>query len=184
MSAHTQSFWDFSVEIYAQDEVSSACLELQNEFGFDVNLILFCYWYGYSYGTIDDRLLQLVIEFSDNWKQNVVQPLRTVRKWMKLNADAFQPDQSSQYSCLRERIKDDELAAEKYQQEAVEKLILSSDYLNSSETNKQENMLGHAQFNLQKLMRVLSQSTTTSTAITSRLAVLDMAFSGKHGDSA
>ncbi|SVE59980.1 uncharacterized protein METZ01_LOCUS512834, partial [marine metagenome] len=37
MSA-SQGFWDFSNHVYQTDGVQAACLELQNEYGLDVNM--------------------------------------------------------------------------------------------------------------------------------------------------
>jgi len=123
MSNHSQNFWPFSVELYARDGVADACLELQNRFGVDVNLLLFCYWFADQYGELDDELLEKLCLFSTSWKQQVVQPLRDVRNWMKDNSPLLGLAQDSRYHTLRERIKFDELAAEKYQQESMQGLV-------------------------------------------------------------
>src|SRR5471030_292758 len=39
-------FWNFSLEIYAAEGVSGACLDLQERRGCDVNILLFCCWLG------------------------------------------------------------------------------------------------------------------------------------------
>ena len=41
-------FWNFSLEIYAAEGVSEACLDLQERRGCDVNILLFCCWLGAS----------------------------------------------------------------------------------------------------------------------------------------
>lgn len=186
MSGLSQHFWDFSVELYGQDGVSAACLELQNEFGFDVNLLLFCYWHGRCHGIIDDQLLQQAIKFSSNWRQSVVQPLRNVRKWMKVNATLFEPGQSSQFEVLRERIKEDELAAEKYQQEAMEKLVQSSTQagvagMNSSDLDLAKKSLKAARINLEKLLAAMAEGSEIKgseikEAIEPKLSVISTAF--------
>lgn len=189
MSGQSQNFWNFSVALYSQEGVSTACLELQNEFGFDINLILFCYWYGDSHGIFDDQLLQQAIQFSANWRQSVVQPLRNVRKWMKLNSSAFGPEQSSQYEILRERIKDDELAAEKYQQETMERLIQSSIPPETASTSGSklavtENSLKAAQANLEKMLSVLAGKTETKEEIERRLNLISSAlYNKREGDA-
>lgn len=114
-------FWDFSTHLYNQDGVADACLRLQDEFNIDVNLILFCYWYGSCFGKIESHQFQKVIGFSIQWRKQVVQPLRNVRRWMKQNSQT-----TGQLDNLRERIKSNELAAEKYQQEQIENLIIST----------------------------------------------------------
>ncbi len=121
MSNKPQKFWNFSLDLYDREGVAAACLALQSEYRLDVNLILFCYWHGSRFGEIDEQLLADVIAFSTKWREHVVQPLRDTRRWMKLN-----PDGSEGFDALRERIKADELAAEKYQQEQLAALVHDS----------------------------------------------------------
>lgn len=117
MPNEPQKFWNFSLELYDAEGVATACLELQDTYQLDVNLILFCFWHGSAYGKIDPELLQNVIGFSIPWRSGVVQPLRSARTWMKLN-----PNPSEQFDSLRERIKADELLAEKFQIEQIASL--------------------------------------------------------------
>lgn len=117
MPNEPQKFWNFSHQLYAREGVAAACLELQNSYHLDVNLVLFCFWHGSAYGEADQGLLQDVIDLSIEWRAHVVQPLRSARTWMKLN-----PSPSEQFDSLRARIKADELMAEKYQQEQIASL--------------------------------------------------------------
>ncbi len=39
-------FWQYSLEVYAKPEVAELCLSLQDEFGLDVNVLLFCGYLG------------------------------------------------------------------------------------------------------------------------------------------
>ena len=110
-------FWTFSLQLYDQDGAAAACLELQDAYKLDVNLVLFCFWHGSAYGEADHELLQKVIEVSREWRSYVVQPLRSARTWMKIN-----PSPSNQFDNLRDRIKADELMAEKFQQEKIANL--------------------------------------------------------------
>jgi|TARA_B110000211_G_C13921340_1_gene482890 uncharacterized protein (TIGR02444 family) len=114
-----QKFWTFSLELYDAEGVAAACLELQDAYQLDVNLILFCFWHGSAYGKIDQELLQNIIKLSIEWRSGVVQPLRSARSWMKLNSNP-----SDQFNSLRERIKADELMAEKFQIERIANLTL------------------------------------------------------------
>ena len=109
----------FSLELYDAEGVAAACLELQDAYQLDVNLILFCFWHGSAYGKIDQELLQNIIKLSIEWRSGVVQPLRSARSWMKLNSNP-----SDQFNSLRERIKADELMAEKFQIERIANLTL------------------------------------------------------------
>ena len=117
MPNEPQEFWNFSLQLYDREGVAAACLELQDAYQLDVNLILFCFWHGSAYGEADQELLKNVIELSIEWRSHVVQPLRSARAWMKLN-----PSPAKQFDSLRERIKADELMAEKFQQEQIASL--------------------------------------------------------------
>ena len=37
-------FWRFSLEVYQDEEVQRLCLSLQDDYGLDVNVVLFCLW--------------------------------------------------------------------------------------------------------------------------------------------
>lgn len=41
---HADGFWDYSVARYGHPRVKTLCLRLQDEWGFNVNLLLFCGW--------------------------------------------------------------------------------------------------------------------------------------------
>ena len=124
MTFRSHNFWDFSVDLYARPKVAEACLDLQQSYQLDVNLLLFCYWHGHYHGLIDKVTLEQAIEFSGIWKHAVVQPLRNVRRWMKANKSPSAFEDEAQFQKLRSRVKFDELAAEKYQQDMLEQLAL------------------------------------------------------------
>ena len=126
MPNRPQKFWDFSIELYGRPGVADACLDLQDSHGFDVNLLLYCFWYGDSFGSFDTILLEELLKFSCTWKQGIVQPLRTVRRWMKNQTQLVSANQVSQFRSLRERIKSEELSAEKIQQEMLEVISLQA----------------------------------------------------------
>ncbi len=48
-----RGFWAFSVELYGAAGVETACLALQDRFGADVNLVLYCLWAGRPLGRGD-----------------------------------------------------------------------------------------------------------------------------------
>ncbi len=125
MNNQSQNFWNFSLDLYSQARVADACLDLQNSYGLDVNMLLFCYWHGVNLGEFPAKTLELAWGFSQTWKREAVQPLRNVRRWMKEQANAHSTFNQPQFEALRTRIKFDELAAEKYQQEFLEQIALA-----------------------------------------------------------
>ncbi|MFT5133339.1 MAG: hypothetical protein ACI9SC_001810 [Gammaproteobacteria bacterium] len=120
-----ETFWDYSVRTYRKDNVPEACLSLQDERGVDVNMLLYCCWFGLTRGSQQLESFQEVFDFSENWALSVVRPLRHVRTWMKLEGcpDPRIPGES----CLelRNKVKGLELTAEKIQQDVLESLTLS-----------------------------------------------------------
>ncbi len=128
MITPSHNFWDFSLNFYSFEDVANSCLELQQEFDLDVNLLLFCLWFSKNHGEIDDELFEDVWKFSYEWKKEVVQALRNVRKWMKVNSDSLTTEHREQLANLREklreRIKREELEAERFQQLTIEKMVI------------------------------------------------------------
>jgi len=124
----SQNFWTFSLALYDREGVADACLKLQTDAGIDVNMLLFCYWHAMLFGEFSNEVFASALRYSQSWKQEVVQPLRNIRHWLKANAlDEEQGDRHSQIENLRQRVKEDELAAEKIQHEALERLVRSAE---------------------------------------------------------
>jgi uncharacterized protein (TIGR02444 family) len=133
---NNKSFWNFSVRTYKNEGVSTICLNLQDAYGVDVNQMFFCCWYGYVAGEFTDTLFDRSIEFSKTWAQEVVNPLRSVRQWMKplIGKDERLPDDDA--TQLREMIKKAELLAEKLQEETLESLV--GELTESSHTHSEQ----------------------------------------------
>ena len=120
------SLWNFSVHTYGKPGVADACLALQDRHGLDVNVLLFCCWFGCTRGAVDEPLWDRVLAFSEPWADNVVRPLRAVRSWMK-HTGCTQPDISND-ACmeLREETKRIELRAEQLQEKTLQSLAEDS----------------------------------------------------------
>ena len=122
-SDKSEGFWDFSVRTYRTDGVPEACLSLQNDYGADVNMLLYCGWVGAYYGRFDDALFSKASGFADKWADEVVRPLRSARTWMKQSGCHEEPMSTEQCMSFREEIKSVEFAAEKMQQQVLETII-------------------------------------------------------------
>ena len=160
MPNEAQKFWNFSLELYDKEGVAAACLELQDVYQLDVNLLLFCFWHASAFGQVDQELMDKVIEFSIEWRARIVQPLRNARRWMKLS-----PNPSEQFTKLREGIKAEELAAEKYQQIRI--ASLASEY-----NGNRQCRFGNedSQINIESLLEALGIARDEK--ITSRLEII------------
>ena len=112
------SFWTFSLKFYSQPEVGGICLDLQDRFGADVNVVLYGLWQASRGRRLSDGNLRNVIELAGTWQANVVGPLRSVRRFLKIPVPDCWP--SRDIDLLRERVKAEELQAERLQQTAME----------------------------------------------------------------
>lgn len=126
MNPANDDLWEFSLTLYAEPGVAASCLSLQNQHGFDVNLVLFCLWYGFRHGVLTEDLLKTALDTADRWRETVVQPLRSLRTRLKRDLVESAYASSPEISALREKIKTAELDAERIQQQELEKLIEQS----------------------------------------------------------
>jgi uncharacterized protein (TIGR02444 family) len=112
-------FWGFSLRIYSRPEVPPSCLALQDEGGADVNLVLFLLYLADCGRMLDDAQVAALDEATRDWREQVVKPLRGVRRLLKGDVGAFTQESTS---ALRTDVKRIELAAEKLQQFTLEAL--------------------------------------------------------------
>jgi len=132
----TGEFWDFSVRAYGSSDVPEACLTLQNQYGVDVNMLLFSVWCGYTRGPFEEQTLISAVEFSKQWSEHIVCNLREARTWMK--QDGCQMESVERDACLslRTNIKAVELAAEKLQEFALEQIAMAQSAKNLTTSEK------------------------------------------------
>ncbi|OSQ38538.1 hypothetical protein TMES_10190 [Thalassospira mesophila] len=105
-----KALWKFTVAFYGRPGVAPVCLDLQEKCGLDVNLLLFLAWLGLQ-EKAPHSISALEAAVRD-WRENVILPLRTLRRHMRENPrDTVQS--------LRDQIKKDELAAERIEQELL-----------------------------------------------------------------
>lgn len=121
-----EGFWDFSVRTYRSTDVPEACLSLQNDYGADVNMLLYCCWIAALIGPFDKQLFAAACDFSSNWHDHLVGPLRSARTWMKHTGCSAEPMATEACMELRDQVKSVEFAAEKLQQQVLESLVKDS----------------------------------------------------------
>ncbi|AWJ90277.1 TIGR02444 family protein [Azospirillum baldaniorum] len=101
--------WDFSLAVYGRPGVPAACLDLQDRLGQDVNLLLFTAWAGMACNAdLPAEELARIDSAVAPWRDEVVRPLRAVRRRAKGEDDA-----------LYKRLKAAELEAERVQQDRL-----------------------------------------------------------------
>ena len=94
------AFWAFSLDFYAQPGAMPACLALQDRHGVDVNLALLCCWLGEP---LDAAALAEADALVAEWRTQVVQPLRAVRRWLKGRDDALRTEVAAQELAAEQR---------------------------------------------------------------------------------
>lgn len=115
--ARPGAFWAFSLKVYADPVVAQTCLELQDGWGADVNVLLFVLWHGVHHYRFDKRTVEGIDRRIEPWRRQIVRPLRAVRRAMKDAPEAWlQPETET----LRNEIKRGELEAERLQQTMLE----------------------------------------------------------------
>lgn len=105
--------WPFSLAVYGRPGVAEACLSLQDRHGLDVNLLLFCCWAGSCGRALDQAGLAAAEMAVATWRNQVVRPLRALRRRMKREWAGFD---SVEVEALRQRLKAAELEAERLEQ--------------------------------------------------------------------
>jgi uncharacterized protein (TIGR02444 family) len=98
--------WNFAQRLYARPGVEQACLHLQNS-GADVCLLLCACWLQQTAQAFSPQRLQQLQSLAQPWQQQVITPLRELRKNWRAAAQ-----QQPELAALREQVKILELQAE------------------------------------------------------------------------
>lgn len=83
-----RSLWDFSIAVYAAAGVADDYLGLQDRRGIDVNLLLFCGYMGAGGALLSQDDLRQVSGLVRPWHEDVVKPLRTARRALKIRYES------------------------------------------------------------------------------------------------
>ena len=115
-ASQTSPFWTFSLGYYRGAGVSEACLELQDNCGVDVNVVLFLLWQASQKRRLAAGDVKALADKVRPWQIDVIGPIRALRR--KLKTDAPLLDKGSA-ELFRTKIKAIELESEKLQQQAM-----------------------------------------------------------------
>ncbi len=108
----TNPFWDYSLRLYAEPGVEETCLKLQQGFGVNVNMLLFCCWLDAQQVPFSKSLLQRAERGIGAWEQQVAKPLRSIRQWVKF-------EQGERQTAFYRQLKNMELDAERIEQDTL-----------------------------------------------------------------
>ncbi|KTC99447.1 TIGR02444 family protein [Legionella erythra] len=74
--------WQFSNTIYRDSQVKSICLTLQNQWHYNVNLVLFCGWLSHTKRLVSAKDMQYALHLVAEWQARMTEPLRGVRQYL------------------------------------------------------------------------------------------------------
>jgi len=111
------AFFADSAVTYAQDGMKPALLELQDRHGLSVNLLLFALWCAADRREITDAQWRLAIGIAAPWSAAVTEKLRAARRACE--------GQREDVAQARQAILAAEVAAERVEQNALERLAIS-----------------------------------------------------------
>ena len=84
--------WRFCLALYDQPGVAQECLRLQDEIGLNVSFLLFFVWLGMRRGAPPtDGEIAEAKALASSWHRSVVEPLRSVRREIKVSPHAGRP---------------------------------------------------------------------------------------------
>ena len=109
-------FWRFSLKFYRQGGVSEACIDLQDGYGVDVNLLLFLFWLAAGRQLLSAAEVKTLDDKVRDWRNLTIIPIRDTRRKLKGAATLVAPGKQEAF---RTKIKAIELDAERLQQEAL-----------------------------------------------------------------
>jgi uncharacterized protein (TIGR02444 family) len=113
-------FWAFSLAVHDNAAVQQECLELQDKYGVDINLVLFCAFAGAVNGAVlSDQVMKEAIGVVSTWQREIVAMLRVARRALKPLAAENVPLNAS-ITKLRAQVKTLEREAEQIEQQTLE----------------------------------------------------------------
>ena len=111
--------WDWTLAAYGRPGVPEACLDLQDRYGRNTSFLLWAAWAESQGWAPDDALLASAAVVARSWEQEVLGPLREVRRVLK---PVRPPVDDAAREALREDVKAAELRAERLLMETLEAL--------------------------------------------------------------
>jgi uncharacterized protein (TIGR02444 family) len=109
-------FWRFSLAFYREPGVAQACIDLQDQAGVDVNVLLFLLWNATSRRALTRPAVEDLDRRIGAWRDATVIPLRALRRALKSPPPVVEAGAAEAF---RTRIKAVELEAERLQQHTM-----------------------------------------------------------------
>ena len=125
MNAPPNPFWEFSVKLYQNNSVATACIALQDRHqpiaDVDVNILLLCVWAATSgHGELEGQDLLRAVAAVTPWRRDVLLHLRTARGHLSKGVKPVPKDIAAE---LRAEAIHAELEAERIEQLLLVQLV-------------------------------------------------------------
>jgi uncharacterized protein (TIGR02444 family) len=120
MTDDAADLWAFALKVYASSGVAAACLDLQDDYGADVPVLLTALWMARRGLRLDPAGMAVIESAVGPWRDGMVTPLRALRRQLKAGPP---PAPSPETEALREEIKRAELHAEKIELATLAALV-------------------------------------------------------------
>jgi uncharacterized protein (TIGR02444 family) len=127
----SNEFWTFSLASYAAQGVAESALAVQDQLGIDVNVVLYASWLAASDRRLSEVHLAELNSCVSAWREQVVVPLRAVRRYLREVPEA---------GGLRDEVKSLELRAEQQQQDMMWDFYRSAEALSIEKCPLRENL--------------------------------------------
>ncbi|KTD47209.1 hypothetical protein Lrub_2131 [Legionella rubrilucens] len=75
-------FWQFSNHLYRNPQVKTICLTLQNQWQYNVNLLLFCAWLSQTKRLIRFKDMRSAVDLVTEQQSRLTEPLRCARQYL------------------------------------------------------------------------------------------------------
>lgn len=131
-------FWQFSLKTYSHEQVKNHCLKLQQDFDFNVNLLLFCCWLADAQILLDREQFKQAVLTTQHWHSRVTKPLRQTRNYLKeMGNDRWLND-------YYKHVLATEIHSESFQQQQLYRSVKNAQ--NSSNIDKRQQSMAYLQW--------------------------------------
>ncbi|WP_111641577.1 TIGR02444 family protein [Marinimicrobium alkaliphilum] len=87
--ASESTLWEFALWLYARPGISSLCIRVQDTYSVDVLQVLWLAWLDWRGQPQDAHARTEAEQLCARWQEQVVGPLRGVRRWLKVSPEDF-----------------------------------------------------------------------------------------------
>ena len=119
MNFPNSELWNYSTQLWTLPSVETICLDLQNNFEVNINILLYCCWVGDKKLCLNEDDVQSLLDSIHPW-QTIIKPLRDSRKMMQQHLIAMPANMVDQ---TVSNMSEMELNAEHMSQLAIEKAL-------------------------------------------------------------